>query len=333
MPWNFPLLIACWKVAPGAGGGQHRRAQAGVADAAHRAALGELRSSAGCPPGVLKSLPGAGVGHRRRRSSPHPRVAKISFTGSTAIGAHHAAAAAGHQARLARAGRQVARHRLRRRRPRPRADGAPMGGVRQRRPGLLRAAAASSSSGRVRRFVDRFVARAPRRSASATRSTRHPDGPARLGRQRERSLRFLEPAKAEGARGSCGGEPAAATLAGATTSRPTVLVDVDTADAHRARGDLRPGRLHPPVRRRGRGGRASPTTATTACRARCGPATSAAPCASRGARDRRALRELALERARRGALRRLQAERLGRELGMAALEAYSELKSVFVAHR
>ncbi len=38
IPWNFPLLMAAWKIGPGARGGLHGRAEARRADAAHRAA-------------------------------------------------------------------------------------------------------------------------------------------------------------------------------------------------------------------------------------------------------------------------------------------------------
>ncbi len=59
---------------------------------------------------------------------------------------------------------------------------------------------------------------------------------------------------------------------------PTVLAPVDNDDRAAARGDLRPGRLRDPVRRRGGGGRGSPTTRSTGSRARSGPATGHARC-------------------------------------------------------
>ena len=50
VPWNFPLTIAAWKLAPALGGRQHGRAQAGRADAADRAALrASSRREAGTP--------------------------------------------------------------------------------------------------------------------------------------------------------------------------------------------------------------------------------------------------------------------------------------------
>ena len=85
IPWNFPLLMAAWKLAPGAGGGLHDRAQAGRADAAHRAAPRRAGARGRHPRGRAQR------GHRRRRARgaalvEHPGVDKIAFTGSTAVG-------------------------------------------------------------------------------------------------------------------------------------------------------------------------------------------------------------------------------------------------------
>ena len=65
-PWNFPLTIAAWKLAPGARGRQHGRPQAGRADAAHRAALRRDRA---------RGRPAGGRCQRRRRPRAHMRAA------------------------------------------------------------------------------------------------------------------------------------------------------------------------------------------------------------------------------------------------------------------
>ena len=75
IPWNFPLLMACWKLAPGAGRRQLRGAQAGRADAGRRSwcwteLIGDL-----LPPGVLNVVNGFGARGRQaarvdRRASP-----------------------------------------------------------------------------------------------------------------------------------------------------------------------------------------------------------------------------------------------------------------------
>ena len=60
VPWNFPLLMASWKVAPGAGRRQHGDPQARVATTPLTAIrLGELALEAGIPAGVLNVVTGS----------------------------------------------------------------------------------------------------------------------------------------------------------------------------------------------------------------------------------------------------------------------------------
>ncbi|HEX7186159.1 MAG TPA: aldehyde dehydrogenase family protein [Thermoanaerobaculia bacterium] len=84
-PWNFPLIQALWKIAPALACGNtvvHKPASYTPLTALRFA---ELAAEAGLPPGVLNVLPGSGaeVGNAL---VAHPEVAKISFTGSTEVG-------------------------------------------------------------------------------------------------------------------------------------------------------------------------------------------------------------------------------------------------------
>ena len=85
VPWNFPMPILSWSMAPALAAGNAVVAK--PAEATPRTALriGELALAAGIPQGVLTVLPGAGpvVG---QRLVDHPLVAKIAFTGSTSVG-------------------------------------------------------------------------------------------------------------------------------------------------------------------------------------------------------------------------------------------------------
>jgi aldehyde dehydrogenase (NAD+) len=83
IPWNFPLLMLAWKVAP-ALARQHGRAQAGRVHAAHRAAVRRDRARGGLPPGVLNIVTGDGA--TGAALVDHPDVDKIAFTGSTEVG-------------------------------------------------------------------------------------------------------------------------------------------------------------------------------------------------------------------------------------------------------
>ena len=94
MPWNFPLTIASWKVAPGARGRQHDRAEAGRADAADRDRAGEDRARGGAAGGRAQRRRRARAASAAQRLVEHPDVAKVAFTGSTEVGRGIAAGAA-----------------------------------------------------------------------------------------------------------------------------------------------------------------------------------------------------------------------------------------------
>jgi len=94
VPWNFPLLILAWKVAPALAMGNTVVAKPAGVTPLTALAFGELALRAGLPPGVLNVVPGAGS----RIGSvlvEHPLVRKVSFTGSTEVGAEVMRRAAG----------------------------------------------------------------------------------------------------------------------------------------------------------------------------------------------------------------------------------------------
>ncbi len=164
IPWNFPLLMAAWKLGAGARGGLHDRAQARRADAAERAARSaSSRSRSGFPPGVLNVL--TGDGSTGAALVDHPGVDKIAFTGSTAVGREIGAKAGrGAEARHARARRQVAEHHPARRRHRGRRQGLLPGDLLQLRAGLQRRLAAVRAGRALRRGHER---RSPTAASSA----------------------------------------------------------------------------------------------------------------------------------------------------------------------
>ena len=85
VPWNFPLAIASWKVGPALACGNTVVLKPAELTPLTAIRLGELALDAGIPEGVLNVLPGSGfvVGNRLVE---HPDVAKIGFTGSTEVG-------------------------------------------------------------------------------------------------------------------------------------------------------------------------------------------------------------------------------------------------------
>jgi acyl-CoA reductase-like NAD-dependent aldehyde dehydrogenase len=92
-PWNFPLTIASWKVAPALAGGNTIVLKPAELTPLTAIELEKIAVSAGIPEGVLNVVAGPGSVCGQRLVE-HPDVAKIAFTGSTEVGRGIAAAAA-----------------------------------------------------------------------------------------------------------------------------------------------------------------------------------------------------------------------------------------------
>jgi acyl-CoA reductase-like NAD-dependent aldehyde dehydrogenase len=85
VPWNFPMPIFAWGMAPALAAGNTVVAKPAEVTPLTARRIGELALAAGLPEGVLTVLPGKGsvVG---QRLVDHPLVRKIVFTGSTEVG-------------------------------------------------------------------------------------------------------------------------------------------------------------------------------------------------------------------------------------------------------
>ncbi|MBX3461443.1 MAG: aldehyde dehydrogenase family protein [Planctomycetes bacterium] len=84
-PWNFPLLMACRKIAPALAAGNCVILKPANPTPLTSLLLAECIQAAKIPPGVVAVLPGKGseVG---QQIVEHPKIAAISFTGSTSVG-------------------------------------------------------------------------------------------------------------------------------------------------------------------------------------------------------------------------------------------------------
>ena len=93
IPWNFPLPIASWKVAPALAAGNTIVLKPAGLTPLTAIELGRIALEADLPEGVLNVVVGAGrvVGERLVQ---HPDVAKVAFTGSTDVGKRIGALAA-----------------------------------------------------------------------------------------------------------------------------------------------------------------------------------------------------------------------------------------------
>ncbi|MBN1530008.1 MAG: aldehyde dehydrogenase [Thermoleophilaceae bacterium] len=93
-PWNFPLTIASWKVAPALAAGNTVVLKPAELTPLTSIELERIALEAGLPEGVLNVVAGPGSVCGQRLVE-HPDVAKVAFTGSTEVGRGIAAAAAG----------------------------------------------------------------------------------------------------------------------------------------------------------------------------------------------------------------------------------------------
>ena len=85
VPWNFPLLMASWKVAPALAAGNTAILKPASYTPLTALRLGELALEAGIPAGVLNIVTGPG-GSAGAALAAHPGVGKIAFTGETTTG-------------------------------------------------------------------------------------------------------------------------------------------------------------------------------------------------------------------------------------------------------
>ena len=246
-PWNFPLVIASWKVAPALAAGNTVVLKPAELTPLTALELERIALEAGLPEGVLNVVAGPGSVCGRRLVE-HPDVAKIAFTGSTEVGRGIAAGAAQTIKRVTlELGGKSANVVF--------AD-ADLEAAAAAAPSAVFGNAGQDCCARSRILVERAGdrrvhggarARGAPRCGSATRSTRNRDGPADL-RRPARDGRLLRPRRRAGRDPRLGAR------------RPGLLVPADRARAglelrpRRQRGDLRPGRLRDPVRGRGGGG-------------------------------------------------------------------------------
>jgi acyl-CoA reductase-like NAD-dependent aldehyde dehydrogenase len=84
IPWNFPLLMAAWKIAPALAAGCTVILKPAEQTPLTAIRLGQLIQEAGFPPGVVNIL--TGFGDTGAAMVDHPGIAKIAFTGSTEVG-------------------------------------------------------------------------------------------------------------------------------------------------------------------------------------------------------------------------------------------------------
>ena len=84
IPWNFPLLMLAWKIAPALATGNTAVLKPAETTSISALKFASILQDAGLPPGVVNIVTGAG--ETGAAVVNHPLAAKIAFTGSTAVG-------------------------------------------------------------------------------------------------------------------------------------------------------------------------------------------------------------------------------------------------------
>jgi aldehyde dehydrogenase (NAD+) len=98
IPWNFPLLMLAWKIAPALACGNTVVLKPAETTPLTALAFADICRQADLPPGVVNIVTGAG--ETGRRLVEHPGVDKVAFTGSTEVGRQIARSVAGTRKKL-----------------------------------------------------------------------------------------------------------------------------------------------------------------------------------------------------------------------------------------
>ncbi|GAA3622009.1 aldehyde dehydrogenase family protein [Microbacterium awajiense] len=98
IPWNFPLLMLAWKVAPALAAGNTVVLKPAETTPLSALLFAEILQQADLPPGVVNIVTGAGA--TGAAVVGHPDVDKVAFTGSTAVGRRIAKSVAGTEKRV-----------------------------------------------------------------------------------------------------------------------------------------------------------------------------------------------------------------------------------------
>lgn len=229
VPWNFPLVIAGWKVAPALTMGNTVVIKPASATPLSAVALADLALEAGLPEGVINVVPGSGSVAGAALAT-HPLVRKISFTGSTEIGAGVMKQAADGIKRVSlELGGKSANVVF--------AD-ANLDVCVESSIFAVYDNAGQDCCSRSRilverpifdEFVERFVARTKTLKVGRPGDEATEMGPLITPQQRESVMNYIHIGDSEGARRLCGGEkPASGDLAHGNYLTPAVYVNVNT---------------------------------------------------------------------------------------------------------
>jgi acyl-CoA reductase-like NAD-dependent aldehyde dehydrogenase len=204
-PWNFPLLLSIWKMAPALAAGNSVVIKPDERTPLSTLAFARIALECGLPPGVLNVVPGAGRDAGARLAA-HPDVGKIGFTGSTAVGREvmRSAAQTVKGVSLELGGKSPALV-LDDADLETTVDGVLYGSMSYSGQICASMTRLLLPASRHDEFVELLVQRASTILLGPTRDWETDMGPVISAQQRDRILDYIESGKAEGAQIACGG--------------------------------------------------------------------------------------------------------------------------------
>ncbi len=218
IPWNFPLLMASWKIAPALAAGCTTNLKPAEQTPLTALRLGELILEAGIPPGVVNILTGDGATGQELVEHPgdrQDRLHRLDRGRARDRRARRPRPEAGH----ARARRQEPQHHPSRRRPRGRDPGLLPGDLLQRGPGLQRRLAPLRAPGPVRRGRQRALPKRRRQVKLGPGLDPETEmGPLVSEEQLDRVTSYIEAGKSRRRRGGHAAEDNRTATAAATSS-------------------------------------------------------------------------------------------------------------------
>ena len=227
VPWNFPLLLAAWKVAPALACGNTVILKPASQTPLTALALGEIAVEVGLPPGVLNVItgPGSRVG---QAIVEHPGIDKIAFTGDTSTGKSIMRSAADTLKKITlELGGKSPNIVL----PDADIDAAIRGATIGIFYGKGEVCAAGSrllvDKSIKNEFIDKLAARVKKMVPGDPMDPKTRFGAIASKKQLETVLRYIEPGKSEGATLVAGGERADIGTGKGYFVQPTVFADVD----------------------------------------------------------------------------------------------------------
>ena len=272
-PWNFPLTIAAWKMAPALAAGNTLVLKPAELTPLTALRFEQLALEAGLPEGVVNVVVGAGSTSARgwsstptsprSRSPARPRSGRSIAKGAAETIKRVTLELGGKSANIVFADADLERAAAA-------APGAMFGNAGQDCCARSRILVERSA---LDRFMDALEEQVEAIRVGDPLDEATEMGPLISADQRETVASFVPDDAPVAIRGSAPDGPG-------FWFPPTVLCPVDARRPRRDRGDLRAGRRRHPVPRRGRGDRGWPTTRSTGSRARCGRATARRRCAS-----------------------------------------------------